>query len=289
MKLPSFYEFEPLNNIKEKMGIPRTVYGDLTVEFSGSRLTELELEKLTSASGLDISADELVILNDGTLAYKNTRVILYIRDITVYGSQEIQPRFHLANCTTLQKMKDYKRFDRYVVSINTNGRFDLNIIKSQIKTKRENCELSVCQNCLSLLNFDGFLIGWPKTKREIFVKQFTIEHFFEKYPRSLHVTNPTYNSGNAPLNNYTEDFNAISIKIREHHKWICQQCWIDLSDIKQRHWLHVHHINGLKYDNNPENLQCICVKCHADKPNHNHMKQLPEYSNFMAHYYGKKP
>lgn len=71
MKLPSFYEFEPLNIIKENMGIHRTVYGDLTVEFSGSRLTELELEKLTSASGLDISADKLIILNDGTLAYKN--------------------------------------------------------------------------------------------------------------------------------------------------------------------------------------------------------------------------
>ena len=94
MNLTNFFEFEPLNTIKAKMGIPRNVYGNMTVNIDAGRLTELELEKITSANGLEISEDDLTILPDKTLAYKNSRVILYIRDVTVYGNQEISPKFH---------------------------------------------------------------------------------------------------------------------------------------------------------------------------------------------------
>ena len=100
MKLPDFFNFEPLNLIKEKMGVPRNVYGVLTVLIDPGRLTEEELKKLTSSDGIDISPDELSILPDGTLAYKNSRVLLYIRDMERY-----EPRFHLANCSTLQEMR----------------------------------------------------------------------------------------------------------------------------------------------------------------------------------------
>ena len=54
MKLPDFFNFEPLNLIKEKMGVPRNVYGVLTVLIDPSRLTEEELKKLTSSDGIDI-------------------------------------------------------------------------------------------------------------------------------------------------------------------------------------------------------------------------------------------
>lgn len=76
MKLPNFYEFQPLNDLKEKMGIDRNIIGTLTVVVEPGRLTELELEKLASSSGLDISIDDLRVLEDGTLAYKNSRVLL---------------------------------------------------------------------------------------------------------------------------------------------------------------------------------------------------------------------
>lgn len=248
MKLPNFYEFEPLNYVKGRMGIPMNVYGNLTVLVDAGRLTELELEKLTSPTGLDISGDELTILPDGTLAYKNSRIILYIRDVTIYGNQEIQPRFHLANCATLQQMRERKRFDRYVVSTRTDGRFYLNLIDAG-RARTELCDLSVCQNCLNLLNFDGFAMKWSQAKRIDFVKLFMIDRFFEKYPRSLHLKNPKYNSDNAPLDRYSEDFDQISRKIRSDSGWYCQKCGIDLSKPEDRKWLHVHHINGLKYDN----------------------------------------
>jgi len=281
MKLPNFYEFEPLNSLKEKMGIPRNIYGNLTVSIAASRLTELELEKLTSANGLDISADDLTILSDGTLAYKNSRVILYIRDVAVYGKQEIQPRFHLANCSTLQQMRERNRFDRYVVSTRTDGRFNINIIRSEI-IRAELYDLSVCQNCLNLLSFDGFRMNWAQSKRINFVKSFKIALFFDKYPRSLHSQKPTYNSDNAPLNTYSIDFNEISQKIKNDSGWRCQECGIDLSEKTSKKWLHVHHKNGLKYDNSRDNLEALCIKCHAKKPNHGHIESESDYNDFMT-------
>lgn len=284
MKLPNFYEFDPLNSIKAKMGIPRDVYGELTVSIAASRLTELELEKLTSANGLDISADDLTILPDGTLAYKNSRVILYIRDVAVYSRQKIQPRFHLANCSTLQQMRERKRFDRYVVSTRTDGRFNINVIGSGV-VKTELYNLSVCQNCLNLLGFDGFGMNWPKTKRINFVNLFKIDSFFDKYPRSLYSQTPTYNSDNAPLNIYSDDFKEISQKVKNDSGWHCQECGIDLSEPVNKKWLHVHHKNGLKYDNNRNNLEALCIGCHANKSNHGHIKSSSNYSEFVK----KKP
>lgn len=108
---------------------------------------------------------------------------------------------------------------------------------------------------------------------------FKIEGFFEKYPRSLHARTPTYNSDNAPLNTYSNDFEAISRKVRSDYGWCCQRCGIDLS--ANRKWLHTHHINGLKHDNNRENLEVICIGCHAEEPSHGHIKNTPAYYEYL--------
>ena len=53
MKLPEFFSFEPLNRLKERMGIPRDVYGSLTVKVEPGRLTEHELNQLSAGDGID--------------------------------------------------------------------------------------------------------------------------------------------------------------------------------------------------------------------------------------------
>src|SRR6516162_2310841 len=200
MKLTDFRNFELLNSLKERMGIPRDVFGELTVLVDAARLSELELEKLTSQDGLEISIDDLRVLKDGTLAYKNSRVLLYIRDVTVYGDHQSQPRYHLSNCTTLITMREQKRFEtRYVVSTRTDGQFNLNFIDGGVSRSSIH-RLMVCQHCLGHLGFNGFLQRWRKKQRAAAVQSFTLEDFFAKFPRSLHIENPKYNSDNAPLN-----------------------------------------------------------------------------------------
>src|SRR5262245_43017701 len=116
MKLPNFYNFEPLNRLRQRMGIAASTFGDLTVLVDAGRLTAFELEKLTSLDGLDISIEDLRFLEDGTLAYKDSRVLLYIRDVTVYPGRQTEPRYQLAKCATLIEMQKKKKFaTRYVV------------------------------------------------------------------------------------------------------------------------------------------------------------------------------
>ncbi len=263
------------------MGIARDVYGSLTVQVSAARLSEIELEKLSSAVGIDVSLDDITVLRDGTLAYKNSRVILYIRDVAKYGSKEFQPRFHLSNCATLLNMKSKSKFDRYVVSTRLDGQFLLNIItKGQKQTGMHN--LAVCQNCMDQLALDGFTMSLPHSKRQQMVQNFRLSRFFEIYPMSLHSTNPRFNADNAPLNDYTPDFQAVSRALKEAAGWICDSCEFDLSHPDHRRYLHAHHRNSQKWDNSRGNIRLLCIECHASQPDHSHIKSDTKYQDFLS-------
>jgi hypothetical protein len=121
---------------------PGAVPGRATVD--PNRLTEDELRLLSLLSlgdGIDVSFDQLAVLNDGTLAYKDHRVLFYIRDVHVFGNKWRQPRYHLSHCKALKKMTESGRIDGYAVAAEVNG-------ISAETSQNERCRLAVCQNCL---------------------------------------------------------------------------------------------------------------------------------------------
>ena len=78
MRLPDFIEFENLNQLRRKMGIPRNSFGKFQAVVEGGLLTSIEVECLLF-EGLPISSLRFLRpLNDGTLAYKNCRVFCYL-------------------------------------------------------------------------------------------------------------------------------------------------------------------------------------------------------------------
>ena len=50
--------------------------------------------------------------------------------------------------------------------------------------------------------------------------------------------------------------------------YVCARCGNRGSWLFQRLTLHVDHINGLYYDNRPENLRFLCPNCHSLTPTH---------------------
>lgn len=281
MKLPNFFDFEILNILKSRMGIPRGELGNLTVAVSPGRLTLRELELLGSSEGLDVDFDDIQILPDGTLAYKGTRVLLYIRDVSVYvRRQNEHPKFHLANCRTLIQMRGIQRFDRYVVATKEDGRFSINWIERGRPVKKDTVQLDVCQNCLDMLSFSGFHLDMSRQERRQRVSAFRIGDFFAKYPKSLHIERPRYGEADGPLNAYSDDFTVTSQRTRSEADWVCERCGVDLSDRDHRKYLQTHHRNGLKFDNSKQNLEALCLLCHADEPAHQHMRNLPEHALF---------
>ncbi|MOA18317.1 hypothetical protein D3C78_1386270 [compost metagenome] len=65
---------------------------------------------------------------------------------------------------------------------------------------------------------------------------------------------------------YTSDWADISKATREQAGYVCSDCGVDLSS--HRHLCHTHHINRVKTDNRPENLQVLCMDCHRRQPHH---------------------
>lgn len=264
------------------MGIADDHYGVFSVDIGPGRLTLDELNRLTG-DGIDVYFNELTILADGTLGYKGNRVLLYIRDVHIYRDEDREPRYHLCNCATLVTMTQSGRFERYVISTKSDGNFRINLIRYR-STMLENRRLRVCQNCLDTLCLNGFRLRMRQSEKERIVAEFTPDDFFRIYPRFLHVVKPKHDSDTAPLNDYSPDFPAVSERLRQEKGWRCQKCGQVLSATHLRRYLHVHHINGNRSDNAYQNLKVLCVACHAEEPQHAHMRRNPDYAEFLKLY-----
>jgi hypothetical protein len=279
MKLPDFTNNVEFRMLREAMGAHAP--GNFSTSFRRRLVTSEELGLLGS-SGIDISFDELTELEDGTLAYKDERVLVYIRDVSVFGGKFDLPRFHIASCRTLREMREKNRFGKYVAASPDDGIFEIKrIVNGQLHGSAK-AKLRVCQNCLDALSFDNFSYDLAKTERSKIVTSFTIQRFFEKYPKSLHLVKPKHNYWSAPINQYGVGFSEAAKKYKVERNWTCAKCGLDFSNHSHRKYLHAHHGNALKYDNSKENIRVLCLGCHAEEPNHGHMKQLSSYKEFQA-------
>jgi hypothetical protein len=279
MKLPNFVVLDDFIRLKNAMGIPRNKLGNLRViEVRRIGATRDEIRQLAQ-EGLEVDKQDVVLLPDGTLSYKDRRVLLYIRDISQYGGNYSDPRFHFADCVTLRTMRANLRFSRFVIASRDDGLFQLHYIDSDRRTERT---LDACQNCLERLNYKGFQRGKPADVRRAAVQRFSIADFFSAYPKTLHYSMPTHTDRTAPTNDYSSDFSQVSRGYRDKISWICETCGIPLSKDLTRRYLHVHHINGLKNENGEANLKAVCVHCHALEPSHSHIAAMRQYREFEA-------
>ena len=277
MRLPNFLISDEFIRLKEAMGIPPDKLGKLrAIEVRCDGVTPTE-GKFIEGEGLEVDIRDVVPLPDNTLAYKNRRILLYIRDISQNGGNYSDPRFHIADCQTLRQMRAYHRDGRYVISSRDDGLFELHYIDSGRKIDKR---LFVCQHCLDSLNYEGFQLRMRESTRQTAVVRFSIAAFFADYPKTLHHFMPIHTDQTAPTNDYSPDFPSKSRAYRQERNWICETCGIPLSEDAMQRYLHVHHINGLKNDNRDENLKAVCVHCHALEPLHGHVSAMLQYRQF---------
>jgi len=277
MKLPNFIDDPQFNDLRFRMKAPLSKFDGIRV---GLAFDPVELAKLGN-EGVDVSFDEVKDERDGTLSYKGIRVIVYIRDINIMNNRQRGqihlPRFHVAYCSTLEYMRHNKRWQRYVVATRADGSFQIRLIDGKI-IKAQVVALPVCQNCLSLLQWEKFSYqAMSESIRLAIVRNFTIGKFFERYPRELLSVRPEHTADTAPINDYTTDFWSIAERLKREHENRCENC----NRVIEPSWLHVHHKNGCRSDNQKHNLLVLCFGCHANQPMHNHMKNLPRYKEFV--------
>jgi hypothetical protein len=284
MTLPNFIEFEPFNRLRRLMNAPL-----LHNFFSGYVLNGLgdELDKaLEAIEGVIVEdIDHVQPLPDGTLAYQDRRILLYIRDKLAFAGRTFQqhlPKFHIANCSKLEQMRQHGRFGRYVISTRTDGKFKMNFIDGLDK-QSSICQLKVCKLCLEHLHYKGYRQGMRRRDKEIY-NTFALQEYFTAYPKNQITNLPLHTDHTAPLDEYANGFREASQRYRAENGWRCQNCRIDLSHPSHRKYLHTHHLNAQKSDDRRENHRSLCICCHAEEPMHAHLKNSPDYRAFIKIY-----
>jgi hypothetical protein len=231
--------------------------GNLNLPAGNQPLTSQQLEQLTT-DGIDIpSLAELRVLGDGTLAYRNQRVLVYVKDSALpaphhTASEEHWPRFHVANCERIRALRAGQQAVRYVASAETG-----------VQRKH----LRVCEDCLGELQYEGV------------AHSFTVERFYHLWPRELPEAQI---SQTVLLDDFGGDFgeNAAEAMALAHYR--CTRCGIDLSAEHLRRFLHVHHKQVVKYDNPLSELVVLCIGCHASQSGHGLMRALLDFSEFSV-------
>ena len=252
MKLP--VQVSALEAMRERMGAPLSSWTPQT----RYKAVWKPFEKEVTPSQVN------PIGSDGLLAHEGQQVILYIRSTrrdrqTLLNEPIKSPRFHIAECRTLEEMRRDNRFQRYVATNRTDGAFKVEVTDWRTRAMEEiDTELYVCKNCLDRLGLVNDRASWPVFSIPGFFRGH--ETFFSELPQHTDIT--------APEGRYPWNWSHISRIYKTQGNWVCEACGVNLADNKHQSLLHCHHKNGVVTDNGSENLQALCVECHNKEPGH---------------------
>lgn len=240
----------------------------LTVRESGTLQIDIDL---SSSGGIDIALED-IDTDDGVLSYQGRQILLFIPDQgRKIDEVLIDPmngrRYHVADCQTLNDMKQKKRFERYKATNNLQGMFQ--VYGTSLDTSQSvegEAALKVCMNCLKFLNYKGYKSN-SKISKQVH-SDFDIAQFLSHYSTMFSAMPERANF--IEKGGYADNWAEVSATYRQSKAYCCEQCSVDLSSNKQL--LHAHHINGNKQDNRDQNLMALCIDCHRKQPMHDYMR-----------------
>lgn len=191
----------------------------------------------------DFKNNIIKFTNDGIFLMDNEskstqQIFLYKSEyhLQVYG----KPRFHIRKCVTIQSYinsgtfrKEYKRANTKQVTV-----YDLDSAKKEQIVS----DLPLCQYCAKIaminnnINSSNFIDLIKKTSKQ-----------------DLEVD----------IFGYTKNWEYISQAYRESKGYTCERCGIKINDINGKIYMHVHHKDLNKANNDISNLECLCIRCHS--------------------------
>lgn len=225
----------------------------------------IDIDETLGGEGIEIDL-ESIDTDFNLLSYHGRQVLLYIKDHrSSFDAAVADPdkgrKFHIAHCVKLEEMRSSGSFERYVATNNLSGTFEIVDARPGWGERKANVDLKVCKYCLQKLNYRE---SAEYVARQKVFREFSLKDFFSDYS-SCFLYMPKAWAETASFG-YTSDWADISKATREQAGYICSDCGVDLSS--HRHLCHTHHINRVKSDNRPENLQVLCKDCHRRQPHH---------------------
>ncbi len=252
-------QFDELKDAVKKFGIKNFSSVIEIIEFETKGLDREGLSDVLSAN----SGELFIILKDGSIR----KAIIHIVDISTWPETWGHPRFHIYRCKKIEEMQEKGKKHRYKASSRKDDSFLL--VK---KNKEWEESLDICSFCLTLYNKQ---FKTKKTKQSFLVKEYieaSINHLeFLDVPED-YCTIP---------NDYTKSWSKISSVVKEQANYICSNCLDDFSKPECKKFLHTHHIDGDKKNNIQGNLKALCIACHSKEPDHAHIRNNPQYREFL--------
>ena len=205
-------------------------------------------------------------------------------DFNIYN--EYFHKVHFVTCSTLKDAIQDKTEPRFKASQKQDGTFHYALIKSnndnEIILNADDQLLSMCRNCIKIIEKKYKLTFGIEITPESMIKlrKISVESF-KKY-----ITINCFSNSNKP-NRYPSNWRKISEQNKEFYNWKCQeqtcQCRKKNLDFKDEYkeYFHTHHKNMDKSNNTMLNLTVLCIACHAEQPNHAHIKSSTRYKEFI--------
>lgn len=257
-------EFEEvIANISSSFSLSKEKIGALSVDW---KLLPKELiviagkfDRGEPISDAEILKYKKVWRSDDPLIDENGKpFVFYIHDFANSHWGKPNRVFHVAWCTTLERMDNNGRKARYVKK----GDLDNNDFTVDYGEGKRGVEhLPACINCRTKMR--GIV-----APSDLYYERdgMDIRKFFSLYGRQdlLDLNNPMY-----PVD-YPANWNQISASLRERSGWKCSSCKQDFSNNKSQ--LHVHHKDGRRGVVHVGNLEVVCADCHSKKFGHSHMR-----------------
>jgi len=243
---------------------------NITLDIGDVWKPELDPLDAELAKGREVNIHELEADN-GVLSFKGRQVVLYIPDHGIRAQKALDDggtgnKFHIAQCCTLNEMKQKKRLDRYFAKNNLSEQFHIHGSNEYETAVEGHTSLNVCKHCLNYLNYKGSAYMKSAGRNRV-VGDFDMGEFFSTY--SSVFRHMPKEMGASYTKGYTDDWADVSSKAKKAVNNTCSECSVTLNEY--RHLLHTHHINGVKHDNSRQNLKVLCIDCHRKQPMHDHM------------------
>lgn len=194
---------------------------------------------------------------------KEYQVFLYKKDYRLqqYG----KPRFHICKCEVIDDFINSGRFKQHYVRANSEPVPVIDLDDS--RKQKEISGLPLCKYCMNKISN---IVALNST------------HFIEIL-KTANENKDDQQGVETDIFGYTRDWDIISKDYREKHHYTCEKCGIKIEDDYDKQYIHVHHVNGNKLNNEEENLKCLCLYCHAHVDDH-HYKRLTKGANKISYY-----
>lgn len=199
--------------------------------------------------------DEGIFLLDPIDGSKQ-KIFLYKRNyhLRSYG----KPRFHIRKCQTLQSFIDSGTFKIEYMQGNTE---EVHVYDMDDNNKDKTIkDLPLCKNCLRMA-IEGY-------------DNMTTSDFVEILKEANEASENDILDNEVDIFGYTKNWEQISKAYRETHNYTCERCGLHIDNPFEQYYIHVHHRNGNKVDNRTRNLECLCVRCHANVDTNHQMRLM---------------